>query len=59
MERFFKVFVICKLRLIKYSKDLEELDLHNNTMGNMSARLILNALEYRKSCKNIQPNFVI
>jgi hypothetical protein len=36
------------LRLIKYSKDLEELDLHNNTIGNMSAKMILNALEYRK-----------
>jgi hypothetical protein len=35
-------------RLIKYSKDLEELDLHNNTIGNMGAVIILHALEYRK-----------
>jgi hypothetical protein len=35
--------------MIKYSKDLEELDLHNNTIGNISATMILNALEYRKA----------
>jgi hypothetical protein len=35
-------------RLIRYSKDLEELDLHNNTVGNMGATIILHALEYRK-----------
>ncbi len=35
-------------RIIKYSGDLEELDLHNNTIGNLNAKIILNALEYRK-----------
>ena len=36
------------VRIIKFSKDIEEIDLHNNTIGNMSAKMILNALEYRK-----------
>ncbi|CAF0951270.1 unnamed protein product [Brachionus calyciflorus] len=35
-------------KLIKLSPDLQEVDLHQNTMGNMSAKMILNAMEYRK-----------
>lgn len=35
------------------SPDIQEIDLHNNTMGNMSARMMLNALEYRRKSKLI------
>ena len=40
-----------KFRLIKYSPDLEEIDLRNNSIGNVSAKMLLNALEYRKLSK--------
>lgn len=39
------------IRLIQYSPEIEELDLHNNTIGNMSAKMILNALENRQKSK--------
>ncbi|RNA27199.1 LRR and PYD domains-containing 5 [Brachionus plicatilis] len=41
-------FVEMITKLIKLSSDIQEIDLHNNTIGNMSAKMILNALEYRK-----------
>ena len=39
-------------RLIQYSPEIEELDIHNNTIGNMSAKMILNALETREKSKD-------
>lgn len=36
------------VRIIKYSPDIEEIDLWNNSIGNMSVKMLLNALEYRK-----------
>jgi len=35
-------------RLIEYSPEIEEIDIHNNTIGNMSATLLVNALEMRR-----------
>ena len=35
-------------RLIKASEEIQEIDLHNNDIGNMSAQMLLDALEYRK-----------
>lgn len=35
------------VKLIEYSPEIEEIDIHNNTIGNMSATLIVNALEMR------------
>ena len=52
------LFLIKLLRLIQYSPELEELDLHNNTIGNMSAKMILNALEFRQKSKIIL-NFLL
>ena len=49
---YFSYFrLISKCRLIKYSPDLEEIDLRNNSIGNVSAKMLLNALEYRKLSK--------
>lgn len=36
------------VRLIEYSPEIEEIDIHNNTIGNMSATLVINALEMRR-----------
>lgn len=36
------------IRLITFSPDIEEIDLFNNTIGNMSAKSLLDALELRK-----------
>lgn len=38
-------------RLIEYSPEIEEIDIHNNTIGNMSATLIINALQMRHLSK--------
>ena len=38
-------------RLIKFSREVQEVDLHNNAIGNMGAKMLLNALEYRKLSK--------
>ena len=39
-------------RLIKFSEEIQEIDLHNNAIGNMSAKMILDALEFRKKNKS-------
>lgn len=38
-------------RLIKSSEEIAEIDLHNNAIGNMGARMLLDALEFRKKSK--------
>lgn len=39
------------VKLIEYSQEIEELDIHNNTIGNMSANLLVNALQMRQMKK--------
>lgn len=45
--------LICQfnIRLIEYSPEIEEIDIHNNTIGNMSATLLINALQMRHLSK--------
>jgi hypothetical protein len=52
-SNFIFIFIsnVSKFRLIKFSPDLEEIDLRNNSIGNVGAKMLLNALEYRKLSK--------